>query len=234
MEMTMPDREIKIAGDFSNQASTQTSFPLAGFAGAVFGLLAGPGLPVAAPGARPWNSPDLREPAVISPSATESPVPPAPAAELIARIKTGWQINMTELAEILGVTRPTVYSWLNGKTSPDPEKYQRLQIIGAAGRIWEEQTKGENLDYMLDYAGPNANQVTIRDQLKSSSSTTDDLRELILSRIEQYQQAYAESRKLLGDPPPLPKTVPSESTRRLNALWARNAKALHKFRNRES
>ena len=230
MEMTITSPLDLQRADFSNQTACHGTFsPVTTVAGMLIGLFAGPGLGVTSP----WDLPAAREP-VSHARAKEgaAALVVAPAAELITRIKEGWQFNMTEVAEILGVTRPTVYSWFNGKTSPDADKIQRLQILAAAASIWAEQTQGKNWDYIIDYTGPRADELSVRDHLKSGATTTDQLRELIPTRIAQFQQAYAESRKLLGDPPPLPKTAPPESARRMNALWAKNAKKLHASRNR--
>lgn len=224
----MPHLNETAPADFTYRAASFGSFaPRPTIAGVLLGLLAGPGNTLASPVTRLW----VRESTAHAPSEVEISTMVAPAAELITRIKDGWQFNMTELAELMGVQRPTLYNWLNGKTSPDAEKIQRLQIIAAAARIWTEQTGGKSWDYMLDYSGPQANEVTIRDYLKTSGATVEQLGELIPSRIAQYQQAYAASRKLLGDPPPPPKTRIPEGTRRLNRLWAENAEKLHRFRN---
>ena len=232
MEITMPHLNESLPADFTNRAAGNVTFsPMITIAGMLIGLFTGPGLTSASPSSRQWELPDLREASTHAQSSAEASVVFIPAAELITQIRQGWQFNMTELSDILGVTRPTVYSWLNGKTSPDAEKIQRLQVISAAARIWTEQTVGKDWDYMLDYSGPQANEATLRDHLKSSGTTVAQLRELIPVRIAQYQQAYAEARKLLGDPPPTPKIRIPEGTRRLNRLWAENAEKLHRFRN---
>lgn len=160
----------------------------------------------------------------------ESPAPPAPAAELIARIKTGWQINMTELAEILGVTRPTVYGWLNGKTLSDPKSLRKLQALATAAADWEQATAGANWDFLLDYSGPKADEVTIRQTLGRPDVSTNEIRDLIHSRMDQYREAYSRSREILGEPAPLMGEPLPESTRKLNKLWAENAQKLHRAR----
>lgn len=217
--------------DFTTQAAFQSiSSPMTTVAGTLISLLAGPSLAVASPTRHSWELPAAREAANHALSQAESPAMIAPAAELITRIKEGWQFNMTELAELMDVQRPTLYNWLNGKTSPDAEKYQRLQVIAAAARTWAEQTAGKNLDYILDYTGPQANELTIRDHLKSSGTTADQIRELIPSRIAQYQEAYVQSREILGEPTPVKGDPIRESTRKLNKRWTEHAQRLHRAR----
>ena len=154
--------------------------------------------------------------------------------EVISFIKENWQFNMTELAEIFGVSRPTVYNWLKGKTPPDKENLQRLQVIAAGGRIWAESTHVKNLDYILDYTGPNASEITIRDHLKSSTVTKELLQELIPLRIQQYQTARETTRKIIGEPPSPPDLPIPNGTRILNELWAENAKRLHHLHRSDS
>lgn len=154
-----------------------------------------------------------------------------PAAETIKSIKDDWQFNMTELAEILGVTRPTVYSWLKGKTSPDIPQQKHLQILAAAATDWAGATAGSNWDFLLDYTGPRADQTTIRETLQSADVSVTVIRELIHERMKQYQEAYAEARAILGEPVVVQGNPIHESTRKLNKRWAENAQKLHRFRN---
>jgi DNA-binding transcriptional regulator YiaG len=49
-------------------------------------------------------------------------------AELVANIREIFSINMSDLAAILGVTRPTVYAWLEGQ-EPKPEAVIHIQRL---------------------------------------------------------------------------------------------------------
>ena len=56
-------------------------------------------------------------------------------ADLVRRIRDAFGLNMTELATILDVSRPTVYAWLNGQ-EPQPEAVARiLRLSRAADRF---------------------------------------------------------------------------------------------------
>lgn len=156
------------------------------------------------------------------------------AGDFLTTIKEGWQFNMSELADILGVARPTVYSWMNGKTSRNEEMIHRLQALAAAAAVWNEQTNSEEKGFLLDYMGPLANEPSIRQRLKSPDTTADELRELIPARVEQSRKALEQTRAMLGEALPLPATSPPDSARRMNAAWAKNTKALHATRNRNS
>ena len=218
------------ASDFTYRAASLGSFaPMPIITGVLlFGLLAGQGKTLAIPVTRPW----LHEPSTHAPARVEASAMVAPAAELITRIKDGWQLNMTELAELMGVQRPTLYNWLNGKTVPDAEKIQRLQVIAAAARVWNEHTNTAEKGFLLDYMGPLADELSIRQYLTSPKTTTDELRELIPTRIAQSRKAREEVGAMLGEGLPLPVTSPPAAAHRMNVAWTKNTKALHAARNR--
>jgi DNA-binding transcriptional regulator YiaG len=167
---------------------------------------------------------------VIEPSGMATGVA-APASETIHTIREAWGFNMTELSQIVGVTRPTIYSWLKGKTSPDTQTQKHLQILAAAASDWAGATAGSNWDFLLDYTGPRADQTTIRETLQSADVSVTVIRELIHERMKQYQEAYAEARAILGEPVVVQGNPIHESTRKLNKRWAENAKKLHRLRN---
>lgn len=52
-------------------------------------------------------------------------------AEHVANIRDVFAINMSDLASVLGVTRPTVYAWLAGQ-EPKGEAVRRIQQLSCA------------------------------------------------------------------------------------------------------
>ena len=138
---------------------------------------------------------------------------------------------MTELAEILGVQRPTLYNWVKGKTSPDQKHWKHLQTLAAAAKDWTKATDGANWDFLLDYTGPGADETTIRETLRSADVNVDTIREMIQEHMKQYQEAYARSREILGEPAPVRGEPIRESTRKLNKRWTEHAHKLHRLRN---
>jgi hypothetical protein len=73
------------------------------------------------------DTPNIRfEPAID----TRSP------AEHIANIRDVFEIGMSDLAAILGITRPTAYAWLKGDEPKKPEAVARIQHLSRiAGRV---------------------------------------------------------------------------------------------------
>lgn len=52
-------------------------------------------------------------------------------ADLVATIRDGFAITMSDLATVLGVSRPTAYAWLEGQ-EPKPEAMMRIQRLSRA------------------------------------------------------------------------------------------------------
>lgn len=230
MEMTMSHMNDAFAADFTNRAATNGMLAqMSTVSGVLIGLFAGPGSVVATPDTREWELPEARGPATHVPSRVKTSAMVAPAAELITRIKGGWSLNMTELAELMSVQRPTLYNWLNGKTTPDPKLQKQLQTLAAAAAVWKEATAGSNWDFLLDYSGPKADEVTIREALGQPDASTGEIREMIQLRLKQYQDAYVRSREILGEATPIKGDPIRESTRKLNKRWTENAQRLHRI-----
>lgn len=50
-------------------------------------------------------------------------------ASLVAKIQSIFSLNISEVASVLGVQRPTIYSWVNGDSIPHSSNYKRLQDL---------------------------------------------------------------------------------------------------------
>ena len=231
MEMILSHDDL-VNADYSNRSKGCGWSSQSVIGGFLLGVLVGPG--AASAQKQVFSRLDFTgfqqvDPLSLTPVEASPAV--APAAELIGRIKEGWALNMTELAELLGVQRPTLYNWLKGKTSPDSKFQKHLQALAAAASDWKDATAGSNWDFLLDYSGPKADEVTIRETLCRADVNAGEIRELIGVRVRQYQEAYARSREILGEPTPITGEPIRESARKLNKRWAENAKKLHHFRN---
>jgi transcriptional regulator with XRE-family HTH domain len=226
MEMTMISPIDLVTADFSNRAGG-TILQRSTVAGALFGFCTGLG----SPGWGRWAKPGAVDPVAHAPFKVENAAMVDPAAELVPRIKEGWSLNMTELADIIGVTRPTIYNWLKGKGAPDAKLLKHLQTLAATAADWTGATAGSNWDFLLDYTGPKADEVTIRETLGRVDVNPGEIRELVHLRMNQYREAYARSREILGDPKPITGEPIRESARKLNKRWTEHAQRLHRARN---
>jgi transcriptional regulator with XRE-family HTH domain len=53
-------------------------------------------------------------------------------SEHVANIRNVFAMNMSDLAAVFAVTRPTVYAWLEGRQEPKPEAVKRIQQLSSA------------------------------------------------------------------------------------------------------
>ena len=58
-------------------------------------------------------------------------------AHLIARIRSSLSLQMKELAEAVGVQRPTVYAWLKGQSMPQKVNRERLHCLYRVAQHWD-------------------------------------------------------------------------------------------------
>lgn len=61
-------------------------------------------------------------------------------AEQVASIRAAYGLNMTELANLLGVSRPTAYAWLNGQEPKDDSLIHIHRLATAISDIEELKT----------------------------------------------------------------------------------------------
>mgnify|MGYP001765089669 CR=1 FL=1 len=61
----------------------------------------------------------------------------APYAKLMGQVKSGFGRTMSRLPEVFGVSRQTLYNWLNGET-PKEQHQGKLVQLAAAARVFAE------------------------------------------------------------------------------------------------
>jgi transcriptional regulator with XRE-family HTH domain len=93
-------------------------------------------------GLRRWTNYQLGSAIVVEPLAPKKIDVRSPA-EHVANIRDGFAISMSDLAAILGITRPTAYAWLKGD-EPKPEAIPRIQRLSSIA----DRVKGMNIERM--------------------------------------------------------------------------------------
>lgn len=90
---------------------------------------------------------------VVEPNDTEelsaqlAKSPTLSPGEVIAAIRAALSLQIKELAEILGIERQTVYSWINEEAQPSPQNREQLQKVYRLSCEWNRRCKlpAENL-----------------------------------------------------------------------------------------
>jgi transcriptional regulator with XRE-family HTH domain len=107
-------------------------------------------------------------------------------SEHIKSIRSAFDIGMSDLAAILGITRPTAYAWLKGG-EPKPEAISRIQrLSGIADRA--RKMNIERLDKL--FSRPLADGRSLFDVLKNDEDPTE-----ILSSLQVIAAKEAETRR---------------------------------------
>ncbi|WP_027994226.1 hypothetical protein [Simplicispira psychrophila] len=65
------------------------------------------------------------------------PVEAMPYTKLMAQVKAGFGRTMSRLPEVFGVSRQTLYNWLDGET-PKPAHHERLTELAEAAQVFAE------------------------------------------------------------------------------------------------
>lgn len=118
--------------------------------------------------------------------------------ETIASIRSALSLQIKELAEILGVTRPTVYSWINNDSQPSADNRKRLQQVYRIASRWNQLCRlpAENL-----IRSPGRSSLSVLDLLKADTISEDTVVERLreLAELRMEQQANADLKQLTGD-----------------------------------
>ncbi len=142
-------------------------------------------------------------------------------SESITFIRKIYGFNVTELAQLLGVTRPTVYNWIKGG-EVKKEISAKLQVLEAVAKHWSKLQGDDNISFLFDYKGTQASDISLREAMSQEVIETDTLTNLIDTRLAEYQSAATESRKIIGNVELVRNSEIPESSKKLNQLWSDN------------
>lgn len=62
----------------------------------------------------------------------------ADVEEMVATIRASLSLNISQSAKMLGVQRPTLYSWMREEAEPQPANLLRLRCIFGLARYWNQ------------------------------------------------------------------------------------------------
>lgn len=108
---------------------------------------------------------------------------------ILSTIRSSLSLNMTEMAKIFKVERPTVYAWIGGSSEPHPSNKNRLNRIFSIAKYWENLS---SLPAGSLVRQPNSNGKSIIDLL--SEEIIDE------KQILSYLQFLAENQGNLQKP----------------------------------
>jgi hypothetical protein len=137
-----------------------------------------------------------KPPIEVRHSSQNRPVDSRTVRDHLLNVRTTFRLNMTELAQVFGVTRPATYGWLEG-TEPKPEAQRLiLQLSGAADRLARSDIERPEL-YVRR---PMFNGKSLVDLLKAGRSVAGALASIeTLAKKEAATRKEAQNRRV-GQP----------------------------------
>lgn len=79
-------------------------------------------------------------PSVIAPADHGHPSLVTNPAHALAIIRTAFSLQITQIAEILGVSRPTIYAWIGDEQQPQQRCQVRLNQIYSLAEYWNDRS----------------------------------------------------------------------------------------------
>lgn len=86
----------------------------------------------------------------------ESPAsePSEPISSMVNRIRLAFGLSITDLASVLGVERPTVYSWLRDGSTPAAARLVRVRLVLGLADTWAALDEGPSEPTMTSEVAP--------------------------------------------------------------------------------
>jgi len=165
-----------------------------GFCAVVFSLLAGSGhvtpiqFPVATGGM-----------AYSEIASTPQPPTMATVADIVAEIRTAFGLPISQLAQVLGVSRPTVYAWLGDEQQPHQRNWDKLRQIQSVAKYWNDLADLPIPEKWL--RSPSANGAGILDMLAADTIDASQVEQRLLEaadRLKERKPSWLEDARKRG------------------------------------
>lgn len=116
-------------------------------------------------------------------------------------LRETFTLSTSALAEVLGVSRPTIYQWIKGQSEPQSiDSRNRLDQLVLLAKAWNDAFPGRSMDHWLTDNEPG--QPSLLELLKAPQHDAAQIRALLDQRIGQASQAanrIASERQAVGD-----------------------------------
>lgn len=140
-----------------------------------------------------------QEPVMIEKTCQQTTAP-VTIPQKIEAIRESFGLSTSALAEILGVSRPTIYQWIKGQSEPSGENRARLDRVALMAATWNREFPTMNMDHWLTDSEPG--EPSLLDLLKAGDLDTKRIGGLLGQRItaaKQTEARIAGERRAAGD-----------------------------------
>lgn len=135
-------------------------------------------------------------PAISQPAATPLTIP-----QKLETLRETFTLSTSALAEVLGVSRPTIYQWIKGQNEPQSiDSRNRLDQLVLLAKTWNHAFPSRSMDHWLTDNEPG--QPSLLELLKAPQHDAPRIRALLDQRVRQASQAgsrIAAERQAVGD-----------------------------------
>jgi len=114
-------------------------------------------------------------------------IAPITVPQKIESIREAFGLSTSALAEVLAVSRPTIYQWIKGQSEPTGENRNRLDRVALHAATWRKAIPDESMDHWLTDSEPG--EPSLLDLLRQETQDADVIRRLITTRMRQAHEA---------------------------------------------
>lgn len=155
---------------------SQSNLPARLLGGVLLGAAISPGVAIA-----------YQEQPLIHQENGQQSIAPITVPHKLESIREAFGLSTSALAEVLGVSRPTIYQWIKGQSEPSGENRNRLDQVALLAATWKNAFPAENMDHWLTDSEPGAQ--SLMDLLRKDTQDTDAINQLVITRIRQAHEA---------------------------------------------
>jgi DNA-binding transcriptional regulator YiaG len=114
-------------------------------------------------------------------------IAPITVPQKIESIREAFGLSTSALADVLAVSRPTIYQWIKGQSEPSGDNRSRLDQVSEYAATWHKAFPGESMDHWLTDNEPG--KPSLLELLRQESQDTGAIRQLIVTRVRQAREA---------------------------------------------
>lgn len=109
-------------------------------------------------------------------------------SEKLESIRSVLDLSTTALAELIGVSRPTIYQWIKNQGEPQSAEHRaRIDRLAECAATWHNAFPEESMDHWLTDSEPG--HASLLDLLRQDTQETAAINQLMSTRIRQAHEA---------------------------------------------
>jgi transcriptional regulator with XRE-family HTH domain len=121
---------------------------------------------------------------------------PSAAADMLVAVRTAFPLQISQLAKLAGVTRPTIYAWLHGEQRPQERGWERLKQLHALARFWRSCTPVSLPEKQL--TAPGADGQSIYDLLSADVIDMQQIENRLAAAAATHKPSWLENARGRG------------------------------------